>query len=357
MALRLPTRERRMAASTAITDGFCQMLRRTRRGHMAAPLCVAALLAGCAGGPTDPAPSPSPSGSLGAEVPADAIADLMPTDLQAETYFDMDRAAWEGLRETATSIPWRMIQAGGVQQAAGCIGQGAPTVVYINGWDSPAAVHWSLAAAQQAESNRVCMFDRPGMGLSPARRGAAPHSTPEQHAQEMFDMLTVVGETGPFVLVPWSYGGLVARAAATQRPDQVAGMVLVDASSPLQEGMDEPLQGEDGIVDTATITSTVGEGPTMGNKPVIVLQAGIEEPETPAKYVTQWRELQRQAATISANSLHAVVDRSDHAIPIRNPAAVVAATSAVVESVRAGNATLPTCPEDLKAAGVTCSAD
>ena len=163
-----------------------------------------------------------------------------------------------------------------------------------------------------------------------------------------------MGETGPFVLVPWSYGGLVARAAATQRPDQVAGMVLVDASSPLQEGLDEPWQGEDGIVDTDTIASTVGEGPDMGNRPVIVLQAGIEDPETPAEYVTQWRDLQRQAVTISANSLHAVVDESDHAIPIRNPAAVVAATSAVAESVRAGNADLPACPDGLAAAGVTC---
>ena len=205
----------------------------------------------------------------------------MLNDLQAETYYDMDRAAWDSLRETATSMPWRMVDAGGVQQAAACIGQGAPTVVYIDGWDSPAAQHWSLAAAQQAESNRVCMFDRPGMGLSPARRGAAPHSTPEQHADEMLDMLAVLGETGPFVLVPWSYGGLVARAAATQRPDQIAGMVLVDASSPLQEGLDEPWQGEDGIVDTDTIASTVGEGPDMGNRPVIVLQAGIEDPETP----------------------------------------------------------------------------
>jgi len=327
--------------------------RRARRGHLVAPIFAVALFAGCTTG-SSPDPTPSPTGSVGAEISADAVADLMPTDLQAETYYDMDRAAWESLRETATSMPWRMVDAGGVQQAAACIGQGTPTVVYIDGWDAPAAEHWSLAAAQQAKSSRVCMFDRPGMGLSPARRGAAPHSTPEQHAQEMLDMLAVVGETGPFVLVPWSYGGLVARAAATQRPDQVAGIVLVDALSPLQEGLDEPLQGEDGIVDVDTIASTVGEGPDMGNRPLIVLQAGIEDPETPAEYVTQWRDLQRQAVTISANSLHAVVDESDHAIPIRNPAAVVAATSAVAESVRAGNADLPACPDDLAAAGVTC---
>lgn len=326
------------------------------RARLAAPICAVTLVAGCGGG-SSPDPTPSASGSIDVAIPADAIAGVMLNELQAETYYDMDRAAWDSLRETATSMPWRMVDAGGVQQAAACIGQGAPTVVYIDGWDSPAAQHWSLAAAQQAESHRVCMFDRPGMGLSPARRGAAPHSTPEQHAAEMLDMLAVLGETGPFVLVPWSYGGLVARAAATQRPDQIAGMVLVDASSPLQEGLDEPWQGEDGIVDTDTIASTVGEGPDMGNRPVIVLQAGIEDPETPPDWAAQWRDLQRQAATISDNSLHALVDESDHAIPIRNTAAVVAATTAVAESIRASNTPLPACPEDLDAAGVTCSGD
>jgi len=68
-----------------------------------------------------------------------------------------------------------------------------------------------------------------------------------------------------------------------------------------------------------------------------------------------WHDLQLQAATISDNSLHAVVDESFHDIPIRHPAAVVAATTAVAESIRAGNATLPPCPDDLIAAGVTCT--
>ena len=58
-----------------------------------------------------------------------------------------------------------------------------------------------------------------------------------------------------------------------------------------------------------------------------------------------WHDLQLQAATISDNSLHAVVDDSYHDIPISHPAAVVAATTAVAESIRAGNAPLPPCPD------------
>lgn len=328
--------------------------RSARRGHLAAPICAVALVAGCGGG-SSPGAAPSPVGSVGAEISADTVADMLPNDLEAETFLDMDQSSWQQLQQAATSLPWHMVSAAGVEQAAACIGQGAPTVVYIDGFASAAAPNWSLAAVEQSNSNRVCLFDRPGMGLSPDRVGAAPHSTPEQHAQEMLDMLAVLGEPGPYLLAGWSYGGLVARTAAAQHPEMVAGLVLIDATSPLQPGLDEPWNGENGITDTDTVAQTVGDGPDMGSQPVIVLQAGQPFEDAPAGFEETWNDLQRQAATISDNSLHAVVDESDHAIPLRNPGAVVAATTAVAESIRAGDADLPACPDDLAAAGVTCT--
>ena len=326
---------------------------RGRRAALPALIGAVALVAGCAG--SSSVPAPSPSGSIGAEVPSDIVAGQLPNDLEAKTYYDMDRPTWRRLRQAATSMPWHMVSAGGVVQAAACTGQGAPTVVYVDGFNSPAAEHWSLAAVEQSTSNRICMFDRPGMGLTPKRAGAAPHSTPEQHAQEMLDMLQVLGEPGPYLLAGWSYGGLVARTAAAQHPEMVAGIVLIDATSPLQADLNEPWQGEDGIVDLDTVASSVGEGPDMGNRPVIVLQAGRPLEDAPVDYQKTWNDLQLQAATISDNSLHAIVDESGHAIPIRNPAAVVAATTAVAGSIRSSNATLPACPSDLAAVGVTCT--
>lgn len=311
------------------------------------------LLAGCTG-PAPEAPDPAPSGSLGAAVAPDEVAGVLYNDLEAETFFDMDAETYARMRGTAVSLPWRLVEAGGVVQAAACTGAGAPTVVYVDGFGAPAAGFWSLAAAEQSRTSRVCLFDRPGLGLSPARRGAAPHSTPEQQAEEMLAMLATLGEPGPYLLVPWSYGGLVARAAGAAHPDQVAGMVLVDASSPLQSGMDEPWNGENGLVDTDTIATSVGGGPDLGDRPVVVLSAGRNE-GMPEDAWAEWQDLQRQAATMSRNSVHAVVEDSDHAIPLRDPAAIVAATSAVAEAIRGGNADLPTCPEELTAAGATCT--
>jgi thioesterase domain-containing protein len=327
------------------------------RVALAAGSGLALLLAGCTGAASpDPSTSPAPSGSLGVAVARDEVAGVLYNELEAETFFGMDPATYARMRQTAVSLPWRLVDAGSVQQAAACTGTGAPTVVYIDGWRGPAAGSWSLAAAEQARTNRVCLFDRPGLGLSPARRGAAPHSTPEQQAEEMLAMLTTLGEPGPYLLVPWSYGGLVARAAATAHPDQIAGMVMVDASSPLQSAWDEPLQGENGIVDVDTIATSVGGGPDMGDRPVIVLTAGQNEGSTAAAW-TEWLDLQKQAATISQNAVHAVVDDSDHAIPLRDPQTIVAATTAVAESIRDGNAPLHPCPDSLNATGATCKAN
>ena len=78
-------------------------------------------------------------------------------------------------------------------------------------------------------------------------------------------MLQVLGEPGPYLLTGRSYGGLVARTAAAQHPEQVAGLVLVDASSPLQTAGD--------VVGAQIWLPSVGEGPDMGNRPVIVLEA------------------------------------------------------------------------------------
>jgi pimeloyl-ACP methyl ester carboxylesterase len=49
---------------------------------------------------------------------------------------------------------------------------------------------------------------------------------------ELHTLLTNTGIAGPYVLVGHSFGGLYTRVYANQYPDEVAGMVLVDASHP-----------------------------------------------------------------------------------------------------------------------------
>ena len=289
---------------------------------------------------------------IGTPIAKRTVLANLPSTAQARRY-GWSTATRRQVRSFAASLVWRRVRAAGVTQAIACTGTGSPTVVYVNGWQAPAIRTWSLAARSTARITRVCLFDRPGSGLSPKRPKDARRSTPQQQADEMLALLATVGETGPFVLVPWSYGGLVARAAGAQHPDQVAGMVLVDAMSPLRSRLETPWHGEHGIVDTSTMATTVGAGPDLGSHPLIVLTE-----ETFAGWSAGGRAeslaLQEQAATLSSNSVHGVVLGANHHIPMRNAQAVVAATAAVVLSVRIGDAALGACPPALAASGTSC---
>ena len=83
-----------------------------------------------------------------------------------------------------------------------------------------------LIQPKLAEHTRVCAYDRAGYGWSdynPAPR------TLEQQVNELHGLLQGANEQGPFILVGHSYGARVDRVYAAKYPDEVTGMVLMDA--------------------------------------------------------------------------------------------------------------------------------
>jgi pimeloyl-ACP methyl ester carboxylesterase len=319
------------------------------------------LLAGCGSGSgeSELAASPSPVGEP-------LSVTQVTTSLMPQRVAERMGVDWEELRSAAGGLQWQLVDAAGVRVAAACTGNGSPTVVYLNGFTSAAADSWAIPVVEQAADNRVCLFDRPGVGLSDARSEPYPRtSTPQMHAEEMFALMDALGEEGPFLLVAHSYGGLVARTAATIRPDDVVGMVLVDATSPLvlapgssYADAAEPWPGEGGVTDISAVHDLVGDGPDMGDAPIIVLQAGVWNQDSPLAFSptgeADWEGWQRQAATLSNNAVLGVVDDADHMIPMRDPDAVVAATTAASEAIRDGNAAMGECPAGMAEAGVAC---
>ena len=88
-----------------------------------------------------------------------------------------------------------------------------------------------------AQFTRVCACDRPGtpVGEKPSRSDPVPQPTTAGTAvADLHALLTAAGEAGPYVLVAHSYGGLIGRLYASTYPDNVSGLVLVDA---LSEGL------------------------------------------------------------------------------------------------------------------------
>ena len=84
---------------------------------------------------------------------------------------------------------------------------------------------------------RVCAYDRPGtpVGEKPSRSDPVPQPTTAGDAvADLHALLRAAGEAGPYVLAGQSYGGLVVRLYAMTYPEEVSGLVLVDA---LSEGL------------------------------------------------------------------------------------------------------------------------
>jgi pimeloyl-ACP methyl ester carboxylesterase len=150
-------------------------------------------------------------------------------------------ASYEAIMATGDArrypAPGQLVDIGGHRLHLNCVGQGNPTVVLDAGLGA-FSLDWAAIQPQIATSTRVCAYDRAGLGWS--EPGPLPRS-PQQFADELHLLLTNAGVEGPYVLVVHSISGKTARLFASQHPNEVAGMVLVDAR---HESVDEHLTPE-----------------------------------------------------------------------------------------------------------------
>jgi pimeloyl-ACP methyl ester carboxylesterase len=124
--------------------------------------------------------------------------------------------------------PGQLVDVGGYRLHITCVGAGSPTVILLHG-NGGTSQDWYGVQPTIATTTRVCAYDRAGMGWSDADPG--PRDA-QQIMHELHTLLTNAGIAGPYVLVGHSFGGLYTRVYADQYPDEVAGMVLVDAAHP-----------------------------------------------------------------------------------------------------------------------------
>ena len=123
--------------------------------------------------------------------------------------------------------PGRLVDIGGYRLHMNATGKGQPVVVLIAGAND-FSVDWGLVQPAVARFTQVCSYDR--AGLAWCDLGPLPR-TMQQDVFELHQLLKKANLRGPYVLVGHSIGGLIARLFAQQYPTEVAGMVLVDATS------------------------------------------------------------------------------------------------------------------------------
>ena len=120
-----------------------------------------------------------------------------------------------------------------------CRGSGSPTVILESGSGSDSGA-WTAVHDELAATTRTCAYDRTGRGRSDAR---GSHTVADA-AADLKAVLTVAGESGPYVMVGHSLGGAFCRVFAATYRDEVAGVALVDAFNPdLEDDWIHPLLG------------------------------------------------------------------------------------------------------------------
>ncbi|HEV2704555.1 MAG TPA: alpha/beta hydrolase [Pyrinomonadaceae bacterium] len=284
--------------------------------------------------------------------------------------------------------PGRLVDVGGYRLHINCAGnevaQGSPTVVMDAGIGE-CSIGWSLVQPEIAKFARVCTYDRAGLGWSDP---APTPRTSRQIVNELHTLLVNAGIEPPYVMVGHSFGGLNVRLYASQFPEEVAGLVMVDACHeeyPIRDfcplyvrlgmltaplgiprlfaGMavsGNPIFAGDSRYPSAyraiaTTTkylhtalrewSSVDESwnearrstKTLGDKPLVVLLATSEHENFP--FICQ---LETELASRSTEGKLVMVERSGHHIQHDRAETVIEAVREVVEAVR--HKSLPASP-------------
>lgn len=267
-----------------------------------------------------------------------------------------------------------------------CTGTGSPTLVLEAGLGDFSLSSWHTVQPQLSALSRTCSYDRAGTGWSdvPRERPTLDGITGDLHT-----LLHKAGVDSPYVLIGHSLGGPLVRRYAARYPADVAGLVLVDGSHENQlermtgmptwiEGLykvlpavhflgldrvaQRPAPGDtmaalagalttsDKAMDNTLAIATNlkaflgAHGPDpkpLGDIPLAVLTAGRMAvpgvaPEVGESIHAQWVAMHKEITALSSRGRWILADSSAHYIQKDQPALVIGAVSAVLDTVRAG---------------------
>jgi len=280
-------------------------------------------------------------------------------------------------------MPGKLVDVGGYRMHINCTGSGFPTVIFDSGLGD-GYVPWNKAQSQVAQFTQACSYDRAGFGYS----DSSPRPrTSRDMAKELHTLLHNAGVSPPYVLVGHSLAGYNVRVFTSLYPNEVAGLVLVDASHPEQQkrfppalnDMDANWIQEEEFLEFTTpfglprllgfcardgearatdcnfhhLRETVAElksisvsaaqaaaTGSLGDLPLIVLS---EDPDTPQPDLPEdlakpasaaWSQMQEELAHLSTSGTQVIAKNSGHYIQLDRPDVVVDAVRTVVDQAR-----------------------
>jgi pimeloyl-ACP methyl ester carboxylesterase len=253
-----------------------------------------------------------------------------------------------------------------------CRGRGAPTIILESGYHN-SSDPWSQSDAAApavgpavlpalARAHRVCAYDRPGTVRYSDPPTIADRSSPvsmprtaQDVVADLHALLDAAHLPGPYILVGHSLGGLFIRLYAQTHPDQVEGLVFVDAFGveipdlmgsdwpAYRQALDEPppqISNSPSFeeVDIDRSVAQVAAAPAYPPIPTAVLTR--TEPftvppdlsaEKSGKLEQAWRDATSDLVGLRPQTPHIHATGSDHMIQIHQPDLVAAAVGLVIQ--------------------------
>lgn len=218
-----------------------------------------------------------------------------------------------------------------------CTGAGDTTVVLIAGWDAGDG-SWDAIEPTVSQQARICSYAKFGTGSSDA---ASTTQTFATQADDVHALLVAIDEPGPYVILGHSFGGSIAVTFASKHPDEVTGLILLDASpttwpttvctvpsyAPACDLMHDPGANAERL-DVFRAFDEVAGITTLGDLPMTVMtgahrdSAGLT-PEELARLDSLWADGQRHWSSLSSASSIVTVERTGHHIEVDQPQYVV----------------------------------
>ena len=218
-------------------------------------------------------------------------------------------------------------------------GDDGPIVILEAGMGETSA-SWSGIQPEVATFARVFVYDRAGMGRSD------PAPTPRSCKDIISDLrylVTIANLHPPYILVAHSWSGFNARYFANEYPEEIAGMILIDAvhedkyeqfakvlneeqTARMWAAVRDPARNDEHIDRIASIEQ-VHANQRVHNFPLIILtRATDEDPQNQIE-----TKLQSEFLKLSTNSKQYFSKFEDHYMLNTEPDLVVAAIRQVVE--------------------------
>ncbi len=257
-----------------------------------------------------------------------------------------------------------------------CNGAGTPGVVVEAGEGAApvSSTEWDAVLKGVEPVTRICVYDRAPLGLSYVSWEAFRARTAKEVVDDLHNLLQNAHIEGPYVLVGHSMGGFFVRYYATTYLDELAGIVLVDATPPDYEARELALLGPESPGEAEGITQyrkdiaavwgdTAGAGgggvkvaiaaeqaaqlTSLGDLPLVVLSRSPTHAQDwyatdfyglPADLITKeermWQDMQVEQAKLSTNSSLVVASKAGHEIHKEEPQLVIDAILKVVQEAR-----------------------